>query len=79
MFEGIFGKIKDGMCRLTMDGKIAVKTSTGYKAYNMKTGNFVNCDQFAFDIGSDYFFCYSDKPCEAGRHHFKGWKASVRT
>lgn len=74
MFEGIFGKIKDGMCRLTMDGKIAVKTSTGYKAYNMKTGNFVNCDQFAFDIGSDYFFVIPTNHVKSGDIILKGGK-----
>lgn len=37
MFNGMFGKIAHGMCRLSMNGGIAVKTSNGYKSYNMKT------------------------------------------
>lgn len=56
MFNGMFGKIAPGMCRLSMDGKIAVKTNNGYKTYNMKTGRLVNCNNFVFDIGEDFFF-----------------------
>lgn len=57
MFNGMFGKIGQGMCRLTMDGKIAVKTNNGYKSYNMNTGNLTNCSGFAFDVGDEFFFC----------------------
>lgn len=56
MFNGMFGKIAPGMCRLSMDGKIAVKTNNGYKTYNMNTGRLVNCNNFVFDIGEDFFF-----------------------
>lgn len=56
MFNGMFGKVKSGMCRLSMNGKIAIKTSTGYKTYNTKTGRLTNCSNFAFDIGEDFFF-----------------------
>ena len=38
MLNGMFGKVASGMCRLTMNGGIAVKTSNGYKSYNIKTG-----------------------------------------
>lgn len=54
--NGMFGKIASGMCRLSMNGEIAVKTSNGYKVYNMKTGRLINCSNFVFDIGEDYFF-----------------------
>ena len=54
--NGMFGKIAPGMCRLGMNGEIAVKTSNGYKTYNMKTGRLVNCSNFVFDIGEDFFF-----------------------
>lgn len=54
--NGMFGKIAPGMCRLSMNGEIAVKTSNGYKTYNMKTGRLVNCSNFVFDIGEDFFF-----------------------
>ena len=56
MFNGLFGKIAPGMCRLSMDGRIAVKTSKGYKTYNMKTGRLTNCDNFVFNIVEDFFF-----------------------
>lgn len=35
-FSGLFGKIAPGMCRITMNGNIAVKTTKGYKTYNVK-------------------------------------------
>ena len=54
--NGMFGKIAPGMCRLSMNGDIAVKTSNGYKTYNTKTGRLVNCSNFVFDIGEDFFF-----------------------
>lgn len=36
--NGMFGKIGSGMCKLSMSGNIAVKTSNGYKSYNVKSG-----------------------------------------
>lgn len=56
MFNNMFGKIQNGMCRLSMDGFIAIKTSSGYKTYDVKTNKLQNCDNFVFDIGSDFFF-----------------------
>ena len=56
MFNGMFGKIQPGMCKLSMNGKIAIKTSNGYKTYNTKTGRLTNCSNFAFDVGEDFFF-----------------------
>lgn len=55
-FNGMFGKIAPGMCRLSMNGVIAVKTENGYKTYNTKTGKLTNCSNFVFDIGEDFFF-----------------------
>lgn len=54
--NGMFGKIRPGMCRMSMDGKVAVKTSNGYKTYDVTTGKLVNCDDFVFDIGEEFFF-----------------------
>ena len=59
--KGMFGKIANGLCRVSVDGGIAIKTSQGYKTYNVETGALVNCDNFAFDIGSDFFFVGADK------------------
>lgn len=55
----MFGRIAPGMCRLSMNG-IAIKTSNGYKTYDVNTGSLVNCADFVFDIGEDMFFCI---PC----------------
>lgn len=56
MFNGLFGKIEPGKCKLSVNGDIAIQTSSGYKSYNMKTGRLVNCDTLALDIGSEFFF-----------------------
>lgn len=56
VFNGMFGKVAPGMCRISMNGEIAIKTSSGYKTYNVKTGTLTNCDNFAFEIGEDWFF-----------------------
>lgn len=56
MFNGKLGKIAPGMCRLSMDGGIAIKTSCGYKTYDIKSERFTNCSNFVFDIGEDFFF-----------------------
>ena len=66
MFNGMFGKIADGMCRLSMNGEIAVKTSNGYKTYNAKTGRLTNCDRFVFDVGGEFFFLIPTKKAEPG-------------
>lgn len=66
IFNGIFGKVAPGMCRLAMNGKIAIRTSNGYKSYNVKTGRLTNCDQFAFDIGEDFFFIIPTNKVEKG-------------
>ena len=55
-FNGMFGKVANGMCRLGMNGGIAVKTSSGYKTYNLKTNRLTNCNNFVFDIGDEMFF-----------------------
>ena len=66
MFNGMFGKIAPGMCRISMSGGIAVKTNNGYKSYNIKTGRLTNCDNFAFDIGEDFFFVIPTNKVEKG-------------
>ena len=56
LLNGMFGKVGNGMCRLSMSGNIAVKTSSGYKAYDVKNGRLTNCDSFVFDLGEEFFF-----------------------
>ena len=65
-FNGMFGKLGAGMCRLTMNGKIAVKTTSGYKSYNVKTGKLTNCSNFVFNIGDDFFFIIPTNKVETG-------------
>ena len=66
MLNGMFGKVASGMCRLSMNGGIAVKTSNGYKSYNMKTGRLTNCDSFVFNIGEEFFFVIPTNKAESG-------------
>lgn len=53
--SGMFGPVASGLCKITMDGGIAVKTPSGYKTYG-KDGSFVNCDQFVFGGFDEMFF-----------------------
>lgn len=66
MFGGMFGKVAPGMCRLSMNGEIAVKTTAGYKSYNVKSGKLTNCSSFVFDIGDDLFFVIPTKKAAVG-------------
>lgn len=66
MLNGMFGKVAPGMCRLSMNGGIAVKTSNGYKTYNIKTGRLTNCDSFVFNIGEEFFFVIPTNKAEPG-------------
>lgn len=66
IFNGMFGKLATGMCRLSMSGKIAVKTSNGYKSYDVKKNRLTNCDSFVFDVGDDMFFLIPTNKVEVG-------------
>ena len=56
MFEKMFCKVGKDMCRLTTGGPIAVKTTNGYKAYNVNKKRLTNVGSFTIDVGSDLFF-----------------------
>ena len=56
MFEGICGKVAPGLCRLSMDGRIAVKTRAGYRSFDTENKRLLNCDSFVLDVGEDFFF-----------------------
>lgn len=56
MFNGMFGKVQAGMCRITMNGGVAVKTSNGYKTYNLKRETLTNVTNFCFPMGDEFFF-----------------------
>lgn len=64
--NGMFGKVAPGMCRLSMSGGIAVKTSSGYKSYNMKTGTLTNCNSFVFNATEEFFFVIPTNKVEVG-------------
>jgi hypothetical protein len=49
-----------------MNGRIAVKTSSGYKSYNVKTGKLTNCSNFVFNIGDDFFFIIPTNKVDIG-------------
>lgn len=66
MFNGMFGKVAPGMCRLSMSGGLAVKTSNGYKTYNLKTNRLTNCNNFVFNIGEEFFFVIPTNKVERG-------------
>ena len=55
-FEGMCGRVAPGLCRLSVNGAIAVRTRAGYRAYDVDTGRLTNCDSFVLDVGDDYFF-----------------------
>lgn len=66
LFNGLFGKVGSGMCRLTMNGNIAVKTSNGYKSYDVLSGKLTNCSDFVFNIGEEFFFIIPTNKVEIG-------------
>ncbi len=65
-FNGMFGKIAPGMCRLTMNGEIAVKCSNGYKSYNVAKGTLTNVTNFCFNVGDEMFFVIPTNKVEVG-------------
>ena len=79
-FNGMCGAVADGMCRLSMSGQIAIKTSNGYKAYNVKTGRLTNCDNFALNTDNlKAFFVIPTNKVAKGGHHSSKRKAEVCT
>lgn len=66
VFNNMFGKVPNGMCRLSMYGGIAVKTSNGYKTYNLKKNRLTNCSNFVFPVGEEFFFVIPTNKVEVG-------------
>ena len=65
-FNGLFGKIAPGMCRLTMNGNIAVKCGNTYKSYNVSKGTLTNVTNFCFNVGDEMFFVIPTNKVEVG-------------
>ena len=66
MFDGVGGRIEPGCCRLSLNGRIAVKTSDGYKVYNPKTGSVTNCSNFVLDLADDMFMMVPTRVLKPG-------------
>ncbi len=78
MFDGMFMKVQKGMCMLSPCG-IAVKTSAGYRSYNVKTGKLRNCDNLVFSFGDGMFFVIPASKVKPGDIILNGGKpACVR-
>ena len=55
MFNGMFKPVGRGMCKIGMNGKVAIKTSSGYKTFDIDKRKLVNCDSFAFDMDGAFW------------------------
>lgn len=55
LFNGMFKQITKGCCKIGMNGEVAVKTSNGYKTFDIKTNKLTNCDNFAFDADGAFW------------------------
>lgn len=62
----MFGKIQPGMCRLTVNGNIAVKTNNGFKTYDVKSKKLTNVTNFCFNLGDELFFVIPTTKAEVG-------------
>jgi hypothetical protein len=60
-FGSMFGKLQPDMCKLTMNGNIAVKCSNGYKTYNVKKGTLTNVTNFCFNVDEMFFIIPTNK------------------
>lgn len=61
MFKGMFGRLEPGTCKLTMNGNVAVRTSGGYKAFNVKKGILTNVTNFCFNADEMFFIIPTNK------------------
>ena len=64
-FKGMFGKIDKGLCALSMSGGIAIKTTNGYKTYNIAKKRLTNVTNFCMDA-SDMFFVLPTSKVKVG-------------
>ncbi len=55
MFNGMFKPVARGYCKISMDGQIAIKTTSGYKTFDPKTHKLINCSDFAFDMDGAFW------------------------
>lgn len=55
MFNGMFAPVARGYCKMGLNGKIAIRTSSGYKTFDLKKMKLTNCDKFAFDMDGAFW------------------------
>jgi hypothetical protein len=65
MFHGMFGKVDKGMCAMSMSGNIAVRTSNGFKSYDIDKKRLTNVTNLCFDA-SDLFFVMPTSKVQIG-------------
>ena len=70
MFNGMFMKVQKGLCMLSPCG-IAIKTSSGYRSYDTRSGKLRNCDNLVFSFGDGLFFVIPSAKVPE-RHVFMG-------
>ena len=79
MFNGMFMKVQKGMCMLSPCG-IAVRTTSGYRSYDIKSGKLRNCDNLVFSFGDGMFFVIPSTKVKPGDIILNGGKpACVRS
>lgn len=55
MFSGFFRPVARGYCKMGANGKVAIRTSSGYKTFDLKKMKLTNCDNFAFDMDGAFW------------------------
>ena len=78
MFNGMFMRVQKGLCMLSPCG-IAIRTSSGYRSYDIKSGKLRNCDNLVFSFGDGLFFVIPSVKVKPGDIILNGGKpACVR-
>ena len=73
MFNGMFMKVQKGLCMLSPCG-IAIKTSSGYRSYDTRSGKLRNCDNLVFSFGDGLFFVIPSAKVKPGDIILNGGK-----
>lgn len=59
MFGNVFGDffkpVANGYAKMGANGKVAIKTNTGYKTFDIDKMKLINCDSFAFDMDGAFW------------------------
>lgn len=55
MFNGMFKPVARGYCKMAANGKVAIRTNSGYKTFDLKKMKLTNCDNFVFDMDGAFW------------------------